>query len=65
MIVVKKLNAINKQKSFVLTSDGFEVTDPEGFVAINSEKGEAVKLVDRLTFSHMNFNDRYVKGWQR
>lgn len=65
MILITKLNLINNQRAFVLTSKGFKVTDPEGYVAINSKKGEAVKFVDRLNFSHFNFSQEYIKGWQR
>lgn len=65
MIAINKLNMINNQKTFVLTNDGFKVTEPEGYVAINTEKGEAVKFVDRLNFSHFNFSSEYIKGWQR
>ena len=47
------------------TADGIEsyykVTNPEGYVAIN--KGNAVKLVDRLVFSQANFN--VAKDWVR
>ena len=39
----------------------FKVTAPEGYVAIDSEDGSAVKLVDRLTFSHANFT--IAKNW--
>lgn len=65
MIVVEKLNQLNSQKMFVKTKDGFKVTAPEGYVAFNSKKGEAVKFVDRLSFSHFNFSTEYIKGWQR
>tara|TARA_B100002019_G_C21263019_1_gene597794 strand:+ start:1371 stop:2603 length:1233 start_codon:yes stop_codon:yes gene_type:complete len=65
MIVVNKLNMINNQSTFVLTNDGFKVTEPEGYVAIDTQKGEAVKLVDRINFSHFNFSQEYIKGWQR
>lgn len=65
MMAIDKLNLINNQKAFVLTKDGFKVTEPEGYVAINTEKGEAVKFVDRLNFSHFNFSSDYIKGWQR
>ena len=43
------------------TKDGYKVTSPEGYVAIN--KGNAVKLVDRLVFSKANFN--VAKDWVR
>jgi hypothetical protein len=28
-------------------------------------KGGAVKIVDRMEFSRMNFNDDVIKGWQK
>jgi len=37
------------------TPDGFKVTAPEGFVAVD-HLGNAFKLVDRLEFSRANFN---------
>jgi len=64
MLVVKKLNELTKDKIFVKTATGFKVTAPEGYVCINSEKGEAVKFVDRLAFSHFNFSAEYKKGWE-
>ena len=63
--IIKKLVSLDKQKQFVKTSKGFKVTNPEGYVAINSKKGEAVKFVDRLEFSYNNFSDSVIKGWQK
>jgi len=63
--IIKKLESINKQKAFVKTADGFKVTGAEGYVAINPAKGEAVKFVDRISFSHFNFSPQYIKGWQK
>ena len=37
----------------------------KGFVAIDRVGKNAVKLVDRLAFSNANFNDEYIKGWQK
>lgn len=65
MLVISRLNLINNQKAFVLTNTGFKTTNPEGYVAINTKRGEAVKFVDRLEFSHFNFSQDYIKGWQR
>ena len=65
MVVVDKINQLNKQKTFVKTKDGFRVTTPEGYVCFDSRKGEAVKFVDRLNFSHFNFSDEYIKGWMK
>ena len=39
--------------SFQQTDSGLEVTEPEGFVAVDKQGG-AVKLVDRLGFSRRN-----------
>ena len=39
--------------SFSQTDSGLEVTEPEGFVAVD-KSGNAVKLVDRLGFSRRN-----------
>ena len=54
MMVVKKLNQISSLGQFVRQGNGdYKSTSPEGFVAIGA-KG-AVKLVDRLEFSRLNF----------
>ena len=54
MMVVRKLNEIQSLGTFVRQSNGdYKTTAPEGFVAIGA-KG-AVKLVDRLEFSRLNF----------
>ena len=59
-MVIRKLETIKGIGTFLKTSDGYKVTAPEGFVAIDT-KGGAVKLVDRLTFSHANFT--IAKDW--
>ena len=38
----------------LLQKEGFEVTGEEGFVAVD-RMGNALKLVDRLEFSRLNF----------
>jgi hypothetical protein len=48
-----------------MTKDGYEVTGVEGYVAIDKLSGNAVKLVDRMTFSYSNFSPNVIKGWQR
>jgi hypothetical protein len=58
-MLLGKLNGIQSIGSFMRTKDGYKVTSPEGYVAIN--KGNAVKLVDRLVFSQANFN--VAKDW--
>jgi len=51
--VLKKMNQAMAIGSFAQTDSGLEVTDPEGFVAVD-KTGNAVKLVDRLGFSRRN-----------
>ena len=51
--VLKKMNQAMAIGSFAQTDNGLEVTDPEGFVAVD-KSGNAVKLVDRLGFSRRN-----------
>ena len=60
-LLLSKLNQIQSIGSFMRTSTGYKATNPEGYVAIN--KGNAVKLVDRLVFSRANFN--VAKDWVR
>lgn len=63
MLVGKLNSARGLARTFVKTEDGYRVTTPEGFVAIDRMKGNAVKLVDRLEFSHLNFN--VAKNWDK
>ena len=62
MVVLRKLQAINTMPSFIKTDDGYKVTNPEGFVAID-RIGNAVKLVDRMEFSRANFT--VAKDWTK
>ena len=64
LIIINKLNGLNDIGTFVKTRSGFKVTNPEGFVAIDRTEGGAVKLVDRLEFSAMNFSKDIIKGWE-
>lgn len=59
--IVRKLESINNMPMFVADKDGYRVTAPEGFVAVDNVTGGAVKLVDRLEFSRNNF--LAVKNW--
>ena len=61
MIIVKKMKKVSELKTFVNTGKGFQVTSPEGFVAIKGQK--ATKLVDRLEFSKLNFT--IPKQWEK
>jgi hypothetical protein len=64
LIIINKLNKLSKIGTFVKTTSGFKVTNPEGFVAIDRMEGGAVKLVDRLEFSTNNFSKDIIKGWE-
>ena len=64
MQIVKKLNTVKGlTDTFIKTSKGFKVTNPEGFVAIDRVSGGAVKLVDRMEFSYNNFTA--IKAWDK
>ena len=52
--IIKKLEQIRQLPTFKETEDGYEVTGEEGFVAVD-KVGNALKLVDRLEFSKLNF----------
>jgi hypothetical protein len=57
------MNNASRIGTFLKTKRGFEVTNQEGFVAID-HIGRAVKIVDRLEFSKANFSPDVLKGWQ-
>jgi hypothetical protein len=64
MQIVKKLNSVKGlTDTFVKTKNGFKVTNPEGYVAIDRISGGAVKLVDRMEFSYNNFTA--IKAWDK
>ena len=64
MQIVKKLNSIKGlTDTFIKTKNGFKVTNPEGYVAIDRVSGGAVKLVDRMEFSFNNFTA--IKAWDK
>ena len=63
MLVVKKLNRVRSIGTFIKTSNGFKVSNPEGYVAIDRVSGNAVKLVDRMEFSFNNFTA--IKAWDK
>ena len=63
MGVVKKLNTVKSIGTFIITSNGVKVVNPEGYVAIDRVSGNAVKLVDRMEFSFNNFTA--IKAWDK
>ena len=63
LMIVRKLESIRSIGTFIRTDDGYRVTAPEGFVAVDKLQGNAVKLIDRLEFAHANFNA--AKNWSK
>lgn len=62
-LIIRKLEkSKGVMDTFVRTNNGYKVTEPEGFVAID-HLGKAVKLVDRLEFAHQNFTA--AKAWDK
>tara|TARA_R100000005_G_C4985427_1_gene193910 strand:- start:437 stop:1651 length:1215 start_codon:yes stop_codon:yes gene_type:complete len=62
MVIRKLEKSKGLMDLFIRTENGYKVTQPEGFVAID-KLGKAVKLVDRLEFSRANFNA--AKNWTK
>lgn len=63
LLILGKIQEIKSLGTFLRTDNGFKATTPEGFVAVNLKKGNAVKLVDRLEFSRANFTA--AKTWEK
>ncbi len=61
--LVRKLESVKQIGTFLKTDNGFKVTAPEGFVAVDRIGNKALKLVDRLEFSMQNFNAS--KNWDK
>ena len=62
MFILNKLSQIQGTRTFLKAAEGYQVTSPEGFVAID-HVGNAVKLVDRMVFSKSNFTA--AKSWDK
>ena len=60
-VLVQKLSKVKSIGTFLRTDNGLKTTEPEGFVAVDRIKGNAVKLVNRLEFSRANFTA--AKNW--
>jgi len=58
------MNYAGKMGTFLRTNSGLEVTNQEGYVAID-RMGKAIKVVDRMEFSRANFSPDVLKGWQK
>tara|TARA_Y100000310_G_scaffold345096_1_gene461762 strand:+ start:1708 stop:2907 length:1200 start_codon:yes stop_codon:yes gene_type:complete len=63
LFIIRKLEQVKQIGTFIKTSDGFKVTAPEGFVAVDRLTNKALKLVDRLEFSKANFT--VPKNWDK
>ena len=63
--LIDKLNKLSALETFVRTNKGYKVTGQEGYVAIDTLGGDAVKLVNRMEFSYNNFSPDILKGWQK
>ena len=61
--IIRKLEQVKDIGTFIKTGDGFKVTAPEGFVAVDRLSNTALKLVDRLEFSMQNFTA--AKNWDK
>ena len=61
-IISKLEKAKGAMDTFIRTDDGYRITQPEGFVAVD-KVGTAVKLVNRLEFSRANFTA--AKNWDK
>ena len=63
--IINILDRYNNVKTFLKhTKNGYQTTGSEGFVAIDTLGGDAVKIVDRMEFSYANFSPEILKGWQ-
>ncbi len=62
MPLIRKLESIKSMGTFIKTNNGYRVTAPEGFVAVDLD-GKALNLVDRLEFSRANFT--VSKNWDK
>jgi len=60
-MIISRLEKVKNIKTFLKTDNGYEVTAPEGFVAISS--GNTLKLVKRREFSRANFTA--AKDWEQ
>jgi hypothetical protein len=65
LILINKLDSLKNIDTFVKTTNGYKTTGEEGYVAIDTLGGDAVKLVNRMEFSYNNFSPDVVKGWDK
>ena len=63
--IINILQRLSSTETFLKTKNGFKVTGQEGYVAIDTLGGDAVKIVDRMEFSYANFSPDILKGWDK
>jgi len=63
--LINILNKLNNVDTFLKTKNGYKTTGQEGYVAIDTLGGDAVKIVDRMEFSYANFSPDILKGWDK
>ena len=65
LMFVRKMGQMKSSVgTYIKTDDaGLRVTGPEGFVAVDHTGKNALKLIDRLSFSHTNFTAH--KNWSK
>ena len=63
-MVISKMDQASNITTLLRTKDGSQLTPPQGYVAIDTD-GSALKLVNRMQFSHANFSSDYIKGWEK
>ena len=63
--IINILNRLNSAQTFLKTTNGYQTTGQEGYVAIDKLGGDAVKIVDRMEFSYANFSPDILKGWDK
>ena len=63
--LINTLDKYNKVSTFLKTRNGYHTTGQEGYVAIDTLGGDAVKIVDRMEFSYANFSPEVLKGWDK
>lgn len=63
--IVDAINTYSNQKVFVEMNGELKESNHEGYVVVNSYTGDGMKLIDRESFSHYNFNSNVSKGWSK
>lgn len=65
LILIDQLDTLSSIDTFVKSRKGYHVTGAEGYVAIDTLGGGALKIVDRMEFSYNNFSPNILKGWDK